>query len=146
MNFNKSFLYQLRAIGYFIDLAGEQYLRERKSNITFAQFLLLIGIYELQKPSVTRLAQWINISTPTATHLLKKLTIKNFVQISVTEHSLRQKEIVLTKSGKKLAEELFPEINKNLSKKIGKLPGDELKILSGIISQLYLNLNQGKNL
>ena len=144
MNFNKSFIYQLRAVGYFIDLAGEQYLRAKKSDVTLAQFLLLVGIGELQKPSVTRLAQWINITTPTATHLLKKLSAKDYVQISVSEHSLRQKEVTLTKSGKKLVESLFPEIGRHLSEKIELLPRNDLVALKRLVKQLHVNLNRDK--
>lgn len=144
MDIKNHLSYRLRSIGFFIDTIGESYLRGTKSEVSFSQFLLLVGVHELKNPSVTMLARWINITTPTTTYLIKKLLKKGLVSVTFVENSLREKTVTLTPKGSRLTEKLFEELNRHFKKHLGIINKKQLNAFSEIIDTLYNNFNEKK--
>lgn len=72
-------------------------------DLTYTQFIVMMALWESDKVSITELAQRANLSKATMTPLLKKLEGKGLINIERIEANERQKEVVLTQSGIKLA-------------------------------------------
>ena len=145
MNIKNHLSYKLRSIGFFIDTIGESYLKSTKSEVSFSQFLLLAGVHELNNPSITRLARWINITPPSATYLVKKLSEKGLVNVAFAKGSLREKTVILTPQGDKLTKKLFEEINQCFKKHMSIINKKQLSEFSEIIDTLYKNFNESKH-
>jgi len=72
-------------------------------DLTYTQFIVLMALWEKDNISITRLAEKTGLSKATMTPLLKRLEQKGFIQREVLADNERQKNIVLTESGRKLS-------------------------------------------
>lgn len=71
--------------------------------LTYTQFVVMMALWEEEGISITELAIRTNLSKATMTPLLKKLETKELITLDRVEGNDRQKCIVLTEKGVKIA-------------------------------------------
>ena len=72
-------------------------------DLTYTQFIVLMALWEQDNISISQLAKRTGLTNATMTPLLKLLEKKNFISRELLADNERQKNIVLTKAGRKLS-------------------------------------------
>ena len=73
--------------------------------LTYPQFVVLMALWQKDNVSITQLAQKTGLAKATMTPLLKRLEVKGLIERQRLADNDRQKNIVLTKSGRELAQQ-----------------------------------------
>ncbi len=74
-----------------------------KLNLTYTQFIVMMALWEKDHVSISELARRTGLSKPTLTPLLKRLQEKELITLERVANNERQKDVVLTGTGKSLA-------------------------------------------
>lgn len=72
-------------------------------DLTYTQFIVLMALWEEDEVSISQLAERAHLSKATMTPLLKRLEQKELISREMLEGNERQKNIVLTDSGRALS-------------------------------------------
>jgi len=72
-------------------------------DLTYTQFMVLMALWEKDSISISQLAKRTGLTNATMTPLLKRLEQKNLIVRELVKDNERQKNIVLTKEGRKLS-------------------------------------------
>jgi DNA-binding MarR family transcriptional regulator len=110
------------------------------SNLSTRQLYYLDEIYHLRQPTLTELAEKIDVSKPSATALVYKLERSGYVMKNPSKDDKRSFHILLTEKGKKLAT-LHDRIHYRFAEMIESSLSDEethqlLNILRKIIEKV----------
>ena len=90
---------------------SETFRNSALSNLTPAQIHYIDSIYHLEKPRVSELASYLNVSKPTVTFAVDKMEKQKYVKKIQSDEDRRAYFIHLTAKGMELAE-LHDEIHK----------------------------------
>lgn len=71
--------------------------------LTYPQFVVMMALWQEDGVSITSLANKTRLSKATMTPLLKRLEQKQLIERRMVDQNERQKSIVLTEAGRKLA-------------------------------------------
>lgn len=72
-------------------------------DLTYTQFIVLMALWEEDDISISQLAEKAELTKATMTPLLKRLEEKGFIRREVPSDNERQKNVVLTESGRSLS-------------------------------------------
>jgi MarR family transcriptional regulator, organic hydroperoxide resistance regulator len=87
---------QKRSASHWIDL-----------DLSLAQVKTLLAIGDLGSPSIEQIATMLGVSQPTASHLVERLVISNFVHRTQDPQNRRRVQVQLTQAGQELLQHLL---------------------------------------
>lgn len=106
-------------------------------DLTYTQFVVLMALWEEDGIAISRLAERTSLSKATMTPLLKRLEKKGFIERQILADNERQKNIVLTKAGKKLSTQSMSITEKVFcSTGLSSKEADQIIIFCNKINQL----------
>lgn len=107
--------------------------------LTYAQYLVMLALWDEDKVIIKNLVQRTRFDAGTLTPILKRLENKQLLTIAKSSNDSRQKVIVLTSQGKKLAE-CAKKTPDNITSQIA-MPQEDAKQLKALAEQLYSLIN-----
>lgn len=139
---DKSITFYFKHASELLRLYGNEKLK--KFNLTMSQFeaLVFIGKNYYENTQITQkdIENYLNISHPTASGLLKRLKEKEFIKITVNEDDKRYRNVTLSKNGF-IIEEIIKKIAKDTESIFKKFLTDEqIEDLIKILAQVYEGL------
>jgi DNA-binding MarR family transcriptional regulator len=102
--------------------------------LTYTQFIVLMALWEQDNISISQLAKTTRLSKATMTPLLKRLEQKSLIERQTLPENERQKNIVLTESGRDLSKQ-----STSITKKafcLSRLSAEQAKQVIEICQQL----------
>lgn len=107
---------QKRSASHWIDL-----------DLSLAQVKTLLAIGDLGSPSIEQIANMLGVSQPTASHLVERLVISEFVHRAQDPHNRRRALVQLTQAGQDLLQHLLGSgVLNGFATRLGHLSEEEL--------------------
>ncbi|WP_099188264.1 MarR family winged helix-turn-helix transcriptional regulator [Tepidibacter mesophilus] len=125
----------------YIHKKYKNHIEKIMSNQEFSRFSInhmyyLEYIYTLNNPTFSQLAHALNVSKPSVTAMIKRLTDKGYVKKLNSEQDKREFHIYLTDRGKEILDAEL-EIYKSFADKISEcLSEDEMKLFSSLVLKI----------
>lgn len=120
--------------------------KQEFSRFSINHMYYLEYIYTLNNPTFSQLAQALNVSKPSVTAMIKKLTDKGYVKKMNSEQDKREFHIYLTDRGKEILN-VELEVYKNFTDRISRyLSEDEIELFSKLVSKIILNMKKEKTM
>ncbi|WFD10733.1 MarR family winged helix-turn-helix transcriptional regulator [Tepidibacter hydrothermalis] len=135
----------------YIHKVHKRYIEKIMSKQEFSRFSInhmyyLEYIYTLNNPTFSQLAEALNVTKPSVTAMIKKLTDKGYVEKMNSQYDKREFHIYLTDRGKEILNAEL-EVYKHFTEKISKyLSEDEIELFSKLISKIILNIKKEKTM
>lgn len=107
--------------------------------LTYAQYLVMLALWDEDKVIIKNLVLRTRFDAGTLTPILKRLESKQLLTIAKSSNDSRQKVIVLTSQGKKLAE-CAKKTPDNITSQIA-MSQEDAKQLKALAEQLYALIN-----
>lgn len=107
--------------------------------LTYAQYLVMLALWDEDNVIIKNLVQRTRFDAGTLTPILKRLENKQLLTIAKSSNDSRQKVIVLTSQGKKLAE-CAKKTPDNITSQIA-MSQEDAKQLKALAEQLYSLIN-----
>jgi MarR family transcriptional regulator, organic hydroperoxide resistance regulator len=104
-------------------------------DLTYPQYLLMLGIWELEESSVYELQKITKIDPGSLSLILKKLELKKIITISKDKEDKRKKIVRLTKKGLELKDKA-KDVPKTVFKKLKEFSMEEVKSFVSLIDKV----------
>ncbi len=135
----------------YIHKVYKQYIEKIMSKQEFSRFSInhmyyLEYIYTLNNPTFSQLAEALNVSKPSVTGMIKRLSDQGYVKRMNSEHDKREFHIYLTDRGKEILNAEL-EVYKHFTKKISThLSEDEVELFSKLVSKIISSIKEEKTM
>lgn len=104
-------------------------------NLTYPQYLVMLALWDQDHVIIKELVRKTRFDAGTLTPILKRLEAKNLVKLCVSEADSRQREVIVSETGKALAHKARTTPG-DLSCSIDMAPDDALQ-LKALAEKLY---------
>lgn len=141
MKLDDTLIYKVQVLSRRLDAALGQTVAENDAAINYAQYKVLVAVHEADKTSITGVANWLDISVPTSSHLCRKLEAKKYISIKFVGQ--KTKKIALTRKGIKTLERLNPLLEKVLDDCFDVLSANDQRTFIASIDTLQEKINTG---
>ncbi|MCT4507341.1 MAG: MarR family transcriptional regulator [Tepidibacter sp.] len=131
----------------YIHKVYKKYIEKIMTKQEFSRFSInhmyyLEYIYTLNNPTFSQLAQALNVSKPSVTAMIKRLTDQGYVKKMKSEHDKREFHIYLTDRGKEILNAEL-EVYKHFTEKISKhLSEEEVELFSKLVSKIIVSIKK----
>ncbi len=110
----------------------------QSSNYSVAEARILYEIYGNERISATDIVSSLHVDKGYLSRILKKFEANGLVIRQTSKTDLRKATISLTDAGRKLAEKLIAESNKEIEKDLSGISEERLKELSGHMEAIHI--------
>lgn len=135
----------LNTILHATEILEEELKRDSDlNNLTSRQLYCIEMIKDLQNPSLTELAEKMNIAKASISVMIDRLEQKNLIYKVTSDNDRRTAHIHLTEHGEK-ASSLHEELHKRISQLLtGEMTESEKEILIVLLNKSIKSLTQGR--
>jgi len=130
---------------FVINRLTKEGLENEKGSPSYIQLQALSFISRQEKPIIKNLAEYLNITAPSATFLINNLIKLELVNRLHNTQDKRMVHLVISKKGKKELAKSFLKSKKHLYKKLSLLSARERKSFILILKKISLLLTTEKN-
>jgi len=130
---------------FVINRLTKEGLENEKGSPSYIQLQALSFISRQEKPIIKNLAEYLNITAPSATFLINNLIKLELVNRLHNTQDKRMVHLVISKKGKKELAKSFLKSKKHLYKKLSLLSARERKNFILILKKISLLLTTKKN-
>lgn len=130
---------------FVINRLTKEGLENEKGSPSYIQLQALSFISHQKKPIIKNLAEYLNITAPSATFLINNLIKLELVNRLHNTQDKRMVHLVISKKGKKELAKSFLKSKKHLYKKLSLLSARERKSFILILKKISLLLTTEKN-
>ena len=130
---------------FVINRLTKEGLENEKGSPSYIQLQALSFISRQEKPIIKNLAEYLNITAPSATFLINNLIKLELVNRLHNTQDKRMVHLVISKKGKKELAKSFLKSKKHLYKKLSLLSARERKSFILILKKITLLLTTEKN-
>jgi DNA-binding MarR family transcriptional regulator len=110
---------------------------EKSENPSFIQLEMMKHIENTQGLTMKDMAQFLCIKAPSVTYLMEDLVKKGYAERSHDSNDRRVVKIILTASGKKMLDTLYPRRADSLRKVLDQLGPTEQKTFVSILEKIH---------
>lgn len=112
------------------------------TSLSLPQIRILLALYSSHHPlTISRLALLLEISLPTLSRLLWQMDQQGWVRHQLDSADRRSKKVVLTSSGRRLAEEIFQRFD-DVLEDIGKSIPEPVAFYEGLVELVRASRNR----
>lgn len=126
---------QLHGLVHALDALGADILKKH-SDLNYAQFQVLLCIYQNPGRSQRFAADWLQLTQATISHMIKGVQGAGYITVSPHPVDARTKELKATAKGAALVERLYPRFEATLGPHFAKVESRSLDELSCTISKI----------
>jgi len=131
--------------GMAVDVNEGAFSKGLFSNLTWAQFIYLDTIGKLNNPTISQVANTLNVARPTVTNTVNSLVSGGFVEKVQTSEDKRIHNIRVTKKGMKIIA-AHNQVHRSLAKDlIAPLTAEEVSQLVTLFEKILANYYKTKD-
>lgn len=141
MDLHDTLIYRVQSLSRQLDNALRDIIT-RDTSINYAQYRVMVAIHETTNTSITAVANWLDLSVPTISHLCSKLRSGGYLRIDQGQGNAKRLQV--TQKGIDSMERLNPQLEAALDDCLSALNGDEQVLFTECINKLQVQLtNRG---
>jgi DNA-binding MarR family transcriptional regulator len=117
------------------------------SNLSFAQFLVLLCSYVNPGRTQKFTSSWLQITEATVSYMVKRLTKLGYLEVRLDKLNARSRQLFLTDEGAELVRHIYPLLEDALRPHLSQIPASEVtKMISqfDVIHQSIENQLKGE--
>jgi DNA-binding MarR family transcriptional regulator len=116
--------------------------RQRDLQLSFVNMSMLKFVDKNESPTMTQIADYFDISAPSATSMVETLIKSNYLRRIPDVDDRRVTRVSLTKVGKDEFEKILESVREKIGEALSNLDDEDLKRLSEIMIELNKHLNE----